>query len=329
MCVERSRIPLTRGIVTIRTAVAAVLMMAVPGGAAAQEPSVTSVLARAATYVADFQRQLSGIVAEETYEQDAKRLSSMLGSRFPRQEEQHRELKSDLLLVRPIGADSYVEFRDVFEVDGTSVRDRQNRLTSLFLTGSPSATNEMERIVAESARYNIGDIERTINTPTLPLLFLNGSMQHGFKFNRAADGAPAMARGAAKSGDRTSASFTVSTEVWVVEYQEVQRPTLIRTTTGQNLPARGRFWIEPATGRVLMSELIAEDGQVRALIDVSYQSEPIVGFFVPIEMRERYEGRVDGSLIEGTAVYGKFRQFQVTVEENIPPVKDDSQTAKP
>ena len=86
----------------------------------------------------------------------------------------------------------------------------------------------------------------------------------------------------------------------------MQRKTLIRTSTGRDIPARGRFWIEPATGRVLMSELTADSSAVRATIDVSYQSEPLLGYLVPIEMRERYEGRRDSTLIEGNATYGRL-----------------------
>jgi len=49
-------------------------------------------------------------------------------------------------------------------------------------------------------------------------------------------------------------------------------------------------------------------------VDVSYQSEPLLGFLVPIEMRERYDGR-DKSHIDGVATYGRFRQFHVNTTE--------------
>ena len=49
------------------------------------------------------------------------------------------------------------------------------------------------------------------------------------------------------------------------------RPTVIhKTQARRDLPSHGRFWIEPASGRVLMSELVAENREVRATIDVSY-----------------------------------------------------------
>ena len=290
-------------------ALAALVSIAVPCGGyrayrvSAEEPSLASVMQRAAAYVAEFQRQLSGIVAEELYVQDITRMN-VPARLMP---VSHRELRSDLLLVRPAGADRYVEFRDVFAVDGKVVRDREERLTSLFLEPSASATRRIQNIIDESARYNIGDIRRTVNTPTLPLLFLTSTYQPRFRFKRAADHAPVIERTA--GGRSPSTSFSVSTEVWVVRYQEVQTNTLIRTPSGRDLPARGRFWIEPETGRVLMSELVAEDATVRATIDVSYQSEPLVGLLVPIEMRERYEGRRDGSVIEGDATYGRFRRI--------------------
>jgi hypothetical protein len=63
-----------------------------------------------------------------------------------------------------------------------------------------------------------------------------------------------------------------------------------------------------------MSELTARQKGLRATIDVSYQSEPLVGCLVPIEMREDHRDR-HGSHITAHATYGKFRQFQVNVDE--------------
>ena len=283
----------------------------------AEEVSLKTVMQRAGVYVTDFRRQLSSIVAEESYVQDVTPLVARPAR--PAASTKRRELRSDFLLVWSPGADRYIEFRDVFEVDGTPVRDRQERLTALFLDGSPSAaTPRIQRIIDESARYNIGTIERNVNTPTLPLLFLAPDNQPRFRFKRVPGHAPAITR----TPKEPSANFTIVTEVWVVEYEEVQRKTLIRTSAGRDIPARGHFWIEPATGKVLMSELTADSSAVRATIDVSYQSEPLLGFLVPIEMRERYEGRRDSTLIEGNATYGNFRQFQVRTEERIAPRKD-------
>ena len=289
-------------------AVAAVFQIALarPAAPADPEPSLRDVLQRAATYTADFAHRLTGIVSEESYEQDIETLAGTRQLLVT-----HRALKSDFLLVQMTGRDRYVEFRDVYEVDGRRVRDRQERLTKLFL--DPAAGPKFEAITAESARYNIGRVTRTVNTPLLPLMFLLPEVQARFQFKRGSDARPATV----KPGSAGSANFSVSTEVWIVEYTEKTRPTVVRNLKGRDLPSRGRFWVEPGTGRVLMSELVAEDSSVLATIDVSYQSEPLIGLSVPVEMRERYDVRGDGSVITGIATYGKFRQFTVNVHEDI------------
>ena len=97
-------------------------------------------------------------------------------------------------------------------------------------------------------------------------------------------------------------------------------PRPLDGTNGRDLSARGRFWIEPATGHVLASELVAEDFSIKGTIDVDYESESAVGLLVPSEMRERYDIRRDGSRVDGAAVYSRFRQFQVTVDEKLTPI---------
>src|SRR6266849_5809554 len=145
--------------------------------AAAQPLTLARVLDRAATYVADFERQLSGIVAEERYVQEVKAFSrrsgcpaeatytAILRCRGQLTTPIRLELKSDLLLVLVQAARQWVQFRDVFEADGVSVRDRPERLTRLFLVESTASRDRIGAILKESARYNIGDIQRNINTP--------------------------------------------------------------------------------------------------------------------------------------------------------------------
>ena len=94
-----------------------------------------------------------------------------------------RELRSDFLLVRPEGEDHYFEFRDVFEVDGRPVRDREERLSRLFLDRSGASSRQIQEITNESARYNIGSVERTLNTPTLALLLLDPRYQPTVTFS--------------------------------------------------------------------------------------------------------------------------------------------------
>jgi hypothetical protein len=292
------------------------LAIAVAAGgwpAHAQEPSLATVLERAGDYVAGFQRQLSGVVAEETYVQDVREpIATGTVPRAPmRTGPMHRELKSDLLLVKPERADRWIQFRDVFEVDGHPVRDRSERLMKLFVEPTASTADQAEHIVTESSRYNIGNVVRTINVPLFALLILDPERQAHFKFARTGSGAPAIA------GD-----LKVDDGVWVVRYEETGRGTMITTTFGRDLPSRGRFWIDPLTGRVLMSELVAEDTLVAGTVVVKYQPDVLADLLVPVAMRERYLERRNNARIDGAATYGKFRQFQVKVDEKIAPIKD-------
>ena len=68
---------------------------------AAQAPSLNDVLKRTAAYVAAFTKQLSGIVAEETYRQDVANTARDLQHRAGAIRRQR--LRSDLLLVKPVG----------------------------------------------------------------------------------------------------------------------------------------------------------------------------------------------------------------------------------
>jgi hypothetical protein len=279
--------------------------------ATADAPTLDTVLGRAAAYVAEFERQLSGLVGEEHYVQDAQRYAKRNACaqwtvNCPGQlvNPMRTELESDLLLVRT-AASGYVQYRDVFKVDGKPVRDREERLAALFADRSPASEARKQRILQENARYNIGDIIRTMNVPLLGLEFLRRENQSRFAFKRVTD-API----GTFTEETPSSTFRAKTEVWVIEYRERERGTLIRTFEGKDVPSRGRFWIEPETGRVVMTELVTEDRQVRGTVDVSFQSEPLVGLLVPVEMRERYEGRKAGSLIESVATYGRFRQLK-------------------
>jgi len=304
--VERATGRRVRGMLAQWVTVAAAVWVAAQPAAADETPLAT-VLARAATYVAEFHRQLSSIVAEEQYVQTVYAAKIESAGTGPAR----RVLKSDLLLLKPAGADAWMTLRDVFDVDGEPVRDRTERLSQLFLRRRPSSDAQIRRILDESSRYNIGDIRRNVNTPTYPLLFLEAANASRFKFKVTSDRRPATEPGHPAAGG----AFHVSTEVWVIAYQETAAGTMIKTDGHRDLPVKGRFWIEPATGRVLMSELVAGNRRLRATIDVSYQSEPLLGLLVPIEMREWYDGRHTGSRIEAVATYGRFRQFQVNVDE--------------
>ena len=76
-------------------------------------------------------------------------------------------------------------FRDVIEVDGVQVRDREARLAKLFLNATPTSVDETmaraERIREEGARYNLGSMRSTLGNPVLGLGVLQRAYQQRFR----------------------------------------------------------------------------------------------------------------------------------------------------
>ena len=271
-------------------------------GAFAQLPTdVESLIARASGYVVEYFGSLSLVVCEERYEQRLNRTAVMYSTGLRPQgiEDQviSRVLVSDYLIVQPPGMRGWMAFRDVFSVDGAPVRDREDRLTELFLRPSAGALRQAEQIRAESSRYNISSAVRDINVPTFALQFLLPEVRARFAFrlkdSEEVDGVPAR----------------------VVEYEETARPTLITGERDEPVPARGSLWIDPASGAVLRTRLETKSGVKKARIDVSFTREPKLGLMVPAEMLERHT-MVDETLV-GTASYGNYRQFKVETTEQI------------
>lgn len=264
------------------------------------EPTLDAVLVKAAAYVTSYQNRLAGIVAEEVYRQQVM----VTQRRGNPQTRQYRQLRSDLLLVKGANEGSWLQFRDVFEVDRKPIRDRDERLYKLFVGASTDAAKQAEAIQLESARYNIGPIMRTINMPILALVFFDRANQPRFEFKK---GKPGNVKRFAGMADERN--------VWMIEYTETLKGTVVRGANDRDIPSHGRVWLDSTTGRFLRTELISEDTDVRALIEVFYRAEAGLDLLVPAEMREMYELRRTQARIDGRAEYTRFRQFTVTTSE--------------
>ena len=271
------------------------------------------ILSRAATYVEVYASRLSGLVMEESYVQDVEQINRFGYRTNTRGGVAHRRLRSDLLLVRPEGSDAWMQFRDVFEVDGKPLRDRNDRLEKLFLQPSKSTAAQAEKIVKESARYNIGDIERTINLPLLAMTVLDRRLQPNFQFR--IDGPTEDVK------LPKSAAFAGRPGALIVSFNETQVRTMIATPQGKNLRSHGRFWFAMPDAQVLMTELGVDDFSLSATIHVAYERKPGLAVAVPVEMHELYVNHLNSSKVEGSATYSNFREFNVKVDEQIAPIK--------
>lgn len=266
----------------------------------AATPKTDELIARATVYVSEFVARFSGIVAEERFVQEAgpsvtapKAKGKQLTPDVPRIAVR-RELVSDFMLVQIPNDGYWHAFRDVFQVDGSPVRERDERLTDLFLQPVNGAIARAIEIEREGVRYNLGDPVRTLNNPLLALGFLQPRYQSRFRFSlRGVD---------PEAGP----------DVWIVEYSERARPTVLRRVPDADLPARGRIWINEHTGTVVRTELLVSEDDV---ITTSFRFDDVLKLAVPLEMKENYRHKND--YVVGVARYGHFRQFSVHTEERI------------
>jgi hypothetical protein len=249
----------------------------------AQSQDKTDVLmAKTAAYVARFVDQFSNVVAEETLVQETT---------IPRRK---RTMRSDFLLVRYPGDAQWQTFRDVAEVDGKPVRDKEERLTRLFLEPAASAVRRARELQEAGARYNLLDIG-TLNNPLTVVAFLQDSYRERFRFNLA------------------GLDKKVGPNVRTVQFQEWKVPSLIKGNGNQDILTRGLVWIDEDTGRVIKTELRIGGRSSPSSIITEYRFDDELGINVPVVMRDWYP---DGTgEIRGVARYGRFRRFQVKTEE--------------
>ncbi len=261
------------------------------------QTAVQAAVADAARYLREFTTDVAGVVLEEKYLQQAQaRVVSA------------RELVSDLAIM----ADArfgWIEYRDVFAVDGKPIRDRQDRVVELFASPSPDALAQAQRIVQEGARHNLSPVgvqfARTLNLPMAALMFLRGENQSRSRFQR------------------VSLDSIGGHRALIVGFEETAMPRLIGS--GDNAPARGRVWIEQDTGRILRTTLeinsVRGTTNIQAIIEVEYGLFPEVGLWLPRQMEESYNF-TDGmnrqiANIFGRAIYTNVRKFRVNIEENV------------
>src|SRR5262245_18785960 len=111
-----------------------------------EKVSLDVLLGRGAWYVLDFINRFSNVVREETYIQESSvpmQSVAVLGRRDI--QARSRVMKSDFLLVAVGTSQDRVAFRDVYEIDGQRIRDREQRLAKLFLKPSEDSLDQAYR----------------------------------------------------------------------------------------------------------------------------------------------------------------------------------------
>lgn len=219
--------------------------------------------------------------------------------------------RADFLLVRAPDRADWIPFRDVYEVNGREVRDHAVRLQKLLVETPATALEKAAAITAESSRYNIGTIVRTINLPTFPLMLLRADYRQRFEFRQ---------RGVEVVNGR---------KVLRIAFLERSRPTIAKSIRGVDVPLDGSFWLDPDSSSVVKALVKTVEtpepgqadhfskvasGQTRMWVQVFYAYDERIGAAVPVDLRELGVAP-DGAWVEGKASYTNYRRFQVNTTE--------------
>jgi hypothetical protein len=264
-----------------------------PPAAALPTASTTppqELLPRMRAYVGEYEKALAGIVAEEHYVQ----VYSQRTAPYPAPARlSRRVLRSEMGYAWFPSPGTWFGFRDVLEADGKPVKDRQQRLEQLFVDRKFPSAEQLARVAASSARFNLGPARRNFNVPTMGLLVASPANVGRFAF------------------ELRGYDVVEGARVALIAFSETGSPTLI-TRDGHDWRSRGLLWVEPATGRVWRTDIQLSDRDIEMRQTTWFARDERMDLMVPSRMRELYDylERSD-EYVEAVADYSNIRRFRV------------------
>ena len=261
---------------------------------------------RAGQYVANYGQQASLIVGVEHYNQRYQ--NPPIGQPSARQTTADARSSKP-----PVRGAVWLGFRDVTEMDGKPVPDRLDRLQKLFK--SRHARSVWKRGTSPTrARASTSARRAAISTTRW----------------RRCSSCCRRASHASRSTEKARPRSTAWTDVWEIDFDEKSRPTLIRTSDGQDAPTHGTLWIVAADGTIVRTQvdplrLCRSRKPLDHGCDVNAR-DPRLSLWLPAKMAEEYAGTMeertlgrsnntmsslaDQAVMKSTATYGDFKRFE-------------------
>jgi len=249
------------------------------------DTSPKAVAAAAAAYVVAYQKDLAFVVADEL---SVQRVMTTTGAAID-----SRRTRAEFFLTYAPNEGTWMSVRDVQEVDGTEVHDPEDIRTLI----QRAPISQLGAVIAQkNSRYNIGNVRRTFNEPTIGLLVVNPLHQRRFKFERVA-------------------VSKAASPVVTLKFTERERPTLVSGARGEPVFTRGELDVDAVTGRVERTRIELRTGTVRGVLTTAYAPDGKLNLWVPASMSERYENAsgIFSQTVTVDSDYTNYRRFDTTV----------------
>jgi hypothetical protein len=182
------------------------------------------------------------------------------------------------------------------DLEGIVAREEYVQTVRQWPTSVPTSPGKGRRI-EDSARYNLGHIERNINIPTFPMIVLHPKHRARFTFRDhgtlVEDGRPAR----------------------LLTFHERGRPRLIRDRHGRDMQTQGRVLLDEASGELLRATVEPRADDLYSHLEVTFGVVDGLPRRVPVRMWEWYwlQGVQRDRYVEGFATYHSFRRFTTSV----------------
>jgi hypothetical protein len=286
----------------MKAALALFGLLAVAAPRVDRPPALVDLLVLAGEYVRGFQVDLASIIGDEKYQQRVRHIETRDGRDYTLTTE--RTTLSEMLFLWVAESHGWLAVRNVRVVDRKPVPDSGSRLERMLADPAPGTVGRFRRLRDESARFNIGRINRNFSDPTLPLQFVHPSVQPRFDFTL---------------GDREVVNGVVT---WRIAFSERAVPTMI-TVDNRDALSTGTIWLTPS-GVVVRTKIAITDppSRLRLTMEVTHRRDAKLGGWLPVRMEETYSQRREGGTvreeIDCQATYANYRRFE-TSARIVPP----------
>jgi hypothetical protein len=245
-------------------------------------PRTPAIVRATTTYVQEYQRAFTRLVADERTTQRVTRGGTVVETRQTRGELFSTFLDADR---------AWMSVHDIEQVDGVPVTGSNVR----SLLRDEAFASVAARVKAANARYNIG-LFRNLNEPTLALLLFTPAFVHDVSFERRdttidPGGEPLVTLGLRGHKDL---------------------PLVRSAETGRTVPLDGTATVAVRTGVVHRTVVRFRNADVDATLDTEYARDPHVDLWVPVTFDETYVSSRTGEVTTVHTNLDNYRKFETS-----------------